>query len=130
MVRTIATQFPLCNECNRLSRSPVKIHVTPNLVAPASALTSSVDYKSEQVLVYLPLFPSINKLVLQLVAEDGWHLKVLATVAAMGPTKLVLAMVAAVVVAVVAAIGPTTLVLAVVVVAALLVFLRHVRFPE
>ena len=54
--------------------------------------------------MFLPLFPSINKLVLQLVAEDGWHLKVLATVAAMGPTKLVLAVVAAVVVAVVAAI--------------------------
>ena len=43
--------------------------------------------------------------MLQLVAEDGWHLKVLATVAAMGPTctKLVLAVVAVVVVAVVAA---------------------------
>ena len=54
--------------------------------------------------MFLPLSPSINKLVLQLVAEDGWHLKVLATVAAMGPTKLVLAVVAAVVVAVVAAI--------------------------
>ena len=54
--------------------------------------------------MFLPLFPSINKLVLQLVAEDDWHLKVLATVAAMGPTKLVLAVVAAVVVAVVAAI--------------------------
>ena len=54
--------------------------------------------------MFLPLFPSINKLVLQLVAEDGRHLKVLATVAAMGPTKLVLAVVAAVVVAVVAAI--------------------------
>ena len=59
---------------------------------------SSFSYSS-------PLFPSINKLVLQLVAEDGWHLKVLATVAAMGPTKLVLAVVAAVVVAVVAAIA-------------------------
>ena len=50
--------------CNRMSRSPIKIHVTPNLVAPAPALTST----------------------------------------AMGPTKLVLAVVAAVVVAVVAAI--------------------------
>ena len=48
-----------------MSRSPVKIHVTPNLVAPAPALTSSVDYKSELFLVFLPLFPSINKLVLQ-----------------------------------------------------------------
>ena len=90
--------------CNGTSRSPVKIHVTPNLVAPAPALTSSVDYKSERFLVFFPLFPSINKLVLQLVVEDGWHLKVLATVAAMGPTKLVLAVVAAVVVAVVAAV--------------------------
>ena len=90
--------------CNKMSRSPVKIHVTPNQVAPAPALTSSVDYKSELFLVFLPLFPSINKLVLQLVAEDGWHLKVLATVAAMGPTKLVLAVVAAVVVVVVTAI--------------------------
>ena len=105
------------SQCNRISRSPVKIPVTPNLVAPAPALTSSVDYKSEQLLVFLPLFPSINKLVLQLVAEDGWHLKVLATVAAMGPTKLVLAVVAAVVVAVVAAI-----------VAA--VFQRHVVIDE
>ena len=49
--------------CNRILRSPVKIPVTPNLVAPAPALTSSVDYKSEQFLVFLPLFPSINKLV-------------------------------------------------------------------
>ena len=32
-----------------------------------------VDYKSEQLLVFLSLFPTINKLVLQLVAEDGWH---------------------------------------------------------
>ena len=55
--------------------------------------------------MFLPLFPSINKLVLQLVAEDGWHLKVLATVAAMGPTKLVLAVVAAVIVAVVAVVA-------------------------
>ena len=47
-----------------MSRSPVKIHVTPNRVAPAPALTSSVDYKSERFLVFLPLFPSINKLVL------------------------------------------------------------------
>ena len=41
--------------------------------------------------------------MLHLVAEDGWHLKVLATVAATGPMKLVLAVVAVVVVAVVAA---------------------------
>ena len=37
-----------------MSRSPVKIHVTPNLVAPAPALTSSVDYKSEQAPVTAP----------------------------------------------------------------------------
>ena len=49
--------FPFCD---RLSSSPVKIHVTPNLVAPAPALTSSVDYKSEQFLVFLALFPAIN----------------------------------------------------------------------
>ena len=51
----------------------VKIHVTPNLVAPAPALTSSVDYKSEQFLLFLPLFPTIDKLALHLVAEDGLH---------------------------------------------------------
>ena len=38
-----------------MSRSPVKIHVTPNLVAPAPALTSLVDY-SELLLVFLPSF--------------------------------------------------------------------------
>ena len=53
-----------------MSRWPVKIHVTPNLVAPAPALTSSVDYKSELFLVFLPLFPSINKLVLH---NRVWH---------------------------------------------------------
>ena len=47
-----------------MSRSPVKIHVAPNVVAPAPALTSSVDHKSELFLVCLPLFPSFNKLVL------------------------------------------------------------------
>ena len=39
-----------------MSRSPVKMHVTPNLAAPAPALTSLVDYKSEQLLVFLPSF--------------------------------------------------------------------------
>ena len=48
----------------------------------------------------------------------------------MGPTKLVLAVVAAVIVAVVAAIGPTTLVLAVVVVAALLDFSQTRAVPR
>ena len=31
------------------------MHVTPNLVAPAPALASLVDYESEQLLVFLPL---------------------------------------------------------------------------
>ena len=85
--------WPSHVSCNRLSSSPVKIHATSNQVAPALALTSLVDYKSEQLLVFLSLFPTLNKLVLQLVAEDGWHFHGFSHSGSMGPTTLVLAVV-------------------------------------